>query len=409
MTKIRDIRAYVRAGTEGARQQPGGRPTGFAADVPWVERPIASPLSVYPGHDLRTVSGPAWVGDVVVEVESDDGATGVAVSVGGRAASWVVEDHLAHVLLGEPLDTPWDIERAWDRMWRCSQFYGRRGVVLHALSAVDLALWDLLGIQRDQPVIALLGGPCRDTVEYYATSPDAAGAQRAGFLGGKLPLPYGAGAGSSGLEADIEYFAAARDAVGDDFFLAYDCWMALDEDSAGRLAVGLLPYRPRWLEECLMPDDYEGYSRLRSVVPSGIALASGEHEGTRWGFRVLAGTGALQLAQPDPTWCGGLTELKRIVSDCEARGIPVVCHGSSAYALHPSAAWTGIPMAECIMGGGAGDVATPFFGDLFETEPIPRAGSIDVSSLTAPGFGLRLSSDALLVRPTRHDEPRTSR
>jgi len=403
--RVRAIRAFVRADHEASRPAPqtASAAGGAGPDVPWQSRPIASPLSVYPGHETRTLGGPAWVGFVVVEVESDDGTVGIGVSVGGRAACWVVEDHLAPLLVGEPLD---DAARLWDLMWRGTQFYGRKGLVMHAISAVDLAVWDLLGRLHDKPVLELLGGPARDEISFYATTPDAAAAQRLGFLGCKLPLPYGPGAGGAGFDANVALFAQARASVGDDFFLAYDCWMALDVKTAARLADALVPYRPAWLEECLIPDDLGGLRELRRRVPQQIALAGGEHEATRWGFRTLMETGALGMLQPDPTWCGGLSELIRIAHEAETVGLPVVCHGSSAYGLHPSAALSGIPMAECIIGSGRGDTVAPFFGDLFVDEPLPTGGALSVESLARAGFGLELNPAVSLLRVTRADTPR---
>lgn len=403
--RVTAVRAYVRADHEANRPTPQAAraATKSTADEPWQSRPIASPLSMFAGHDIRTVGGPAWVGHVVVEIESDDGAVGVGVSIGGRAACWVVEDHLAPLLIGEAID---DISRLWDMMWRATQFYGRKGLVVHAISAVDLALWDLLGRLRDRSVVELLGGPVRDDVAFYATTPDAAAARRLGFLGCKLPLPYGPAAGEAGLDADVALFAQAREAVGHDMFLAYDCWMALDVETALRLADGLAPYNPHWLEECLLPDDLAGHRELRRRMPPAITLAGGEHEATRWGFRTLVETGALGILQPDPTWCGGLSELVRIAEEAAAQGLPVVCHGSSAYGLHPSAALAAIPMAECIIGSGQGDTVVPFFGDLFVDEPLPIGGLLPVDALSGPGFGLKLNPAVKLVRVTRRDEPK---
>ncbi|UNX54297.1 L-rhamnonate dehydratase [Georgenia sp. TF02-10] len=406
--RITAVRAYVRADHEDTRTPPQPAPPLGAASAatPWQQRPIASPLSVHPGHEVRTIGGPAWAGDVVVEVESDEGSFGIGVSVGGRAGCWVVEDHLAPLLVGEPVD---DITRLWDLMWRATQFYGRKGLVLHAISAVDLALWDLLGRSRGESVMRLVGGPVRDEVTFYATTPDAGAARRLGFIGCKLPLPYGPAAGRAGFDANVGLFAEARDAVGDDLFLAYDCWMALDVDTAVRLADALAPYRPSWLEECLLPDDLDGLRALRSQVRPEIMLAGGEHEATRWGFRALVDAAGLGMLQPDPTWCGGLSELLQIAEVARSADLPIVCHGSGPYGLHASAALEGIPMAECIIGSGRGDTVTPFFGDLFLSEPLPHDGTLQVDELDRPGFGVELNPAVTLVRPTCGDQPRKDR
>ena len=125
-----------------------------------------------------------------------------------------------------------------------------------------------------------------------------------------------------------------RERVGDDFFLAYDCWMSLDLDYALRLAEGLRPYGFRWIEECLPPDDYWGYAELRRRAPPGLLVTTGEHEAGLHGFRLLVDMGCCDFVQPDVGWCGGLTELLRIAAYAEAHGVRVVPHGSSVYSYH---------------------------------------------------------------------------
>jgi L-rhamnonate dehydratase len=391
--KIVAVRASVRA------DRP--KPVEASDDdgrIPWQLRPVASPLSHYPGREVRTVGGPDWVGHFVVEVEAESGEVGIGVSVGGEAGCWVVENHLAEFVVGAELT---QLETIWDLMWRGSLFYGRRGLVVHAISAIDLALWDLAGKVSGRPVHELLGGPVRDSLEFYATTPDPAAARELGFIGCKLPLAHGMASGRAGLRSNVEAFAAARDAVGDDMFLAYDCWMSLDVQAACDLADALEPYRPAWLEECLPPDDYWGHRTLRSRLPASIALAGGEHEATRWGFRALTEIGGVDLLQPDPTWCGGLTELMRIIADAEVGGRRVVMHGASAYGIHPSFARVTVPYAECIITSASGAQVAPTFGDLFVDEPLPEAGRMHASALARPGFGLELNPDLDLVRPTQ--------
>lgn len=391
------VRAYVRA------DQPLEGPVFVAPPsanemVPWGRREIASPMSHYEGRAVRTVGHQGWVGHVIVEIEAANGQVGVGVSVGGRAACWIIEQHLSQFVLGHLAS---DVQSIWDLMWRGSLFYGRRGIVLHAISAIDLALWDLYGRSVAKPVYELLGGAARNQLSFYATTPNAQAAQEAGFIGCKLPLANGVLAGRDGIKRNVETFADARSSVGEDMFLAYDCWMALDVETAVELAFALLPYSPLWLEECLPPDDYWGYARLRGRFPRSIAVATGEHEGTRWGFRALSELGACDILQPDPTWCGGLTELMRIIAEAEVGGRRVVMHGSSVYGMHPSFAAISVPFAECILVSDTGAQVVPAFGDLFVSEPLPIGGVMDVSALSGPGFGLELNRDVELIRPAR--------
>jgi L-rhamnonate dehydratase len=370
---------------------------GEADKVHWGHRALATPLGRYDGQEVRTLGGSDWAGYFVVEVEVDSGHVGIGVSVGGPAGCWVVEQHLRHFVLGK---SPFEVETIWDHMFRGSLFYGRKGLVLHAISAIDLALWDVMGRVSDRPVYELLGGPARERLSLYATTPDARAAKQQGFIGCKLPLSYGLASGRSGLRANVERFAQAREAIGPDLFLAYDCWMGLDVETAAELGHALMPYGPAWLEECLPPDDYWGYGQLRGRLPRRVGIAGGEHEATRWGFRALSSLGEVDILQPDPSWCGGMTEMAKIVAEAETEGRRVVPHTCSAYAWHACFAWACIPFGECILASARGDHQVPQFGELLVGEPLAHEGSLTISDLNGPGFGLELNRDVELVRPT---------
>ena len=188
------------------------------------------------------------LGSVVVEVESESGVIGIGVSTVGLPAAFLVERHLARFVEGERADR---IGLMWDRMWRASLFYGRKGLAVNAISAVDLALWDLLGRLRGEPVLSLIGGAVHDELRCYATGPRPDLAEALGFVGGKLPLRHGPAEGEEGLRRNLETAAEMRERVGDDFFLAYDCWMSLDLDYALRLAEGLRPIASTgWKSAC---------------------------------------------------------------------------------------------------------------------------------------------------------------
>ncbi|HEX5383797.1 MAG TPA: L-rhamnonate dehydratase, partial [Propionibacteriaceae bacterium] len=276
--KIAQVRAY----TVGAG---GGADYHDQQGYHWIDDHIATPMSRYPGfEDSRRSFGLNVLGTLVVQVEADDGTVGFGVTTAGEPGAWIVERHLARFLEGAPVA---DIEKIWDQMFRSTLFYGRKGLVLNVISAVDLALYDLLGRLRQEPVYHLLGGAVRDELIFYATGARPDLAQQMGFVGGKLPLHHGPHEGLAGLRANIDELAAMRDKVGDDFWLMWDCWMSLDLDYAIRLATAAHEYGLKWLEEALIPDDYWGYRDLRRSVPRGMLISTGEHESTRYGFRML--------------------------------------------------------------------------------------------------------------------------
>jgi L-rhamnonate dehydratase len=282
-------------------------------------------------------------------------------------------------------------------MWRSTLFYGRKGLVLNVISAVDLALYDLLGRLRQEPVYALLGGAVRDELIFYATGARPDLAQQMGFIGGKLPLHHAAHEGLAGLRANIEELAAMRDKVGDDFWLMWDCWMSLDLDYAVRLATAAGQYGLKWLEEALIPDDYWGYRELRQKVPRGMLISTGEHESTRYGFRMLLEMGCADILQPDVGWCGGITELSKISALADAYGALVVPHGSSVYSYHFVITRTNSPFSEFLMMAPEADEVVPMFFPLLLDEPVPVNGRMKVPD--TPGFGVELNPDVQLVRP----------
>lgn len=387
LPKVREVRAFTARG--------GGADYHDQAAGHWIDDHIATPMSKYPQYrESRHSYGVNVLGSLVVEVEADDGTIGFAVTTGGEPAAFVVERHLARFVEGA---VPSDLERIWDQMYLGTLHYGRKGLVLNAISAVDLALWDLLGKLRGEPVHALLGGQVRDELVFYATGPRPDLAKGMGFIGGKLPVQRGPAEGAEGIRYEVERLAAMRERVGDDFWLMFDCWMALDVDYATRLARAASAHGLRWIEEALPPDDYWGYAELKAQVPPGVLVTTGEHEATRWGFRLLLEMDCADILQPDVNWCGGLTELVKIATLADARGVLVVPHGSSVYSYHFVVTRHNSPFTEFPMLHPEATEIVPMFAPLLLDEPVPVNGRMRVPDL--PGFGVRLNPDVPLDRP----------
>jgi L-rhamnonate dehydratase len=283
---------------------------------------IANPLSVYPRFKpRRSLFYAEDLGPETVVVETNKGITGMGY--GGPGAALVVERHLRKLLLGED---PFQVERLWDIMWRGTLYYGRKGLVVHAISAVDNALWDVVGKAMQKPVYQLLGKVSRERVPAYCTGNNIEQAVEFGFKKLKLALPYGPADGEQGLQKNEQLVESARRQLGPDGEIMLDCWMALTESYAEELAARLTPYRVYWMEECLLPDDYAGMGRLNVKVGS-TRMATGEHEYTRYGFELLARHKAADVWQPDMSWCGGLTEIRWIDMLARANKTPVIPHG----------------------------------------------------------------------------------
>jgi len=385
-TKIRDVRAfYLRGGGADYHDQAGGH---------WIDDHIATPMAKYPAYrSSRQSFGLNVLGTLVVEIEAGDGTVGFGVSTGGEPAARIVEQHLSRFLVGSD---PADLERIWDQMYLSTLFYGRKGLVLNAISCVDLALWDLLGKLRREPVYHLLGGAVREELVFYATGARPDLARQLGFIGGKLPLHHCPAEGEEGLKQNLAELAEMRSRVGDDFWLMFDCWMSLDLNYAIRLAYAAAQYGLKWLEEALIPDDYWGYAELRRKAPPGMLITTGEHEATRWGFRMLLDMECADVIQPDVNWCGGVTELIKISALADARGVLVVPHGSSVYSYHFVVTRHNSPFSEFLMMAPKADKVVPMFTPLLLDEPVPQNGRLKVPD--APGFGVRLNPDCKLQR-----------
>lgn len=316
---------------------------------------------------------------------------------------YIVEHHLSRFVEGQD---PRNVELIWDQMFRGSLNYGRKGVVLQAISAVDLAVWDLLGKLRGEAVCDMLGGRVREKLPVYTTTSRPDIAQQLGFVGAKIPCPFGPSAGEEGLRKNVLFFREWRQKVGPEFPLMLDCYMSLTVPYAIRLANEMAPLGLKWMEEYLPPDQYEGHKEVREGLRgSPVLLSTGEHEYTRYGFQQLLESKCVDIIQPDITWVGGLTEARRIVAMASARDVIVLPHGSSVYSYHLQYAFPNCPVAEYINLSPQGDHIVPYFGNLFLDEPLPEAGTIILPD--RPGFGVTLRRDNLkrvYVRSTEDSE-----
>lgn len=314
ITGVRMVRPRPRRPTPSYAPKAGSWSTGGVE--------VANPMSIYPKYKARRSLFMAGdLGPEAVEISTDKGVTGIGY--GGPGGSFVVEKHLRKLLIGED---PFDVERLWDIMWRSTLYYGRKGLVVHAISAVDNALWDLIGKALHVPVFKLLGGATKARIPGYCTGNDIEQHVEFGFKKLKLAVSYGPADGREGMRKNVELVKRTRDLLGPDGEIMLDCWMALTERYTIEFAKMLEPYRVYWMEECLPPDDYSGFGRLKHAIES-TRIATGEHEYTRYGFRLLLDHEAADIWQPDMNWCGGLTEMRRIGSLASAYNIPVIPHG----------------------------------------------------------------------------------
>ena len=354
---------------------------------------IANPMS---GHDdykkVRTSWGIDVLGSIVVEIETSNGTIGVATGFGGAPAAWIINHHFNRFLVGQDAR---NINLIWDQMYRASLPYGQAGLPIAAISAVDLALWDLLGKLRDEPVYNLIGGCSRPEISFYCTGPNAKAIKDMGFWGAKVPLPHGHYDGIDGVKQNYQFLKKQRAEVGSDFPLMVDCYMSLTPSYAIELAKACSDLNIYWWEEVLQPTDVEGYRIIRNAHPT-LKWTTGEHNYTRHGFRKLIEERTIDVLQPDVMWVGGLTELLRIAAHASAYDIPIIPHGSGPYSYHFIMSQNEQPRCEYVTSAPDGTYIRPVFGELFSDEPVPKNGKLKLES--KPGFGMTLNPDCKLAQ-----------
>ncbi|KDN41325.1 L-rhamnonate dehydratase [Tilletiaria anomala UBC 951] len=363
-----------------------------------IDTPISNPMSRFEEYrHSRTTWGIGVLGSLVVVITDSEGNQGIGAGFGGPPACWLIENHFKRFLIGRD---PRDTNCIYEQMYKASMFYGRKGLPIMTVSVVDLAIWDLLGKLRNEPVYRMIGGQTKQFIPLYLTGPKPEKAKEQGFMGGKVPLPYPPSDGFEGLRKNVSYLKECRERVGHDFPLMVDCYMSLDLHYAVELANALRDagVNPYWLEEVLHPDDHAGHKILKERCP-WMRWTTGEHEFTEYGQRYLIESRAVDIIQADVMWCGGITAILKIAAMAGAYDIPVVPHGSGNYSYHFVMSQPHSQFCEIISNDPKGETATNVFGDLFIKEVMPVNGRISAEQLdeAGPGFGLALNPKARLV------------
>jgi L-alanine-DL-glutamate epimerase-like enolase superfamily enzyme len=330
---------------------------------------------------------------VTVRVRDHGGAEGVGytytVGTGGAAVLALIGRDLAPLLIGRD---PERIEELWQAMWWALHYGGRGGAQALAMSAVDIALWDLRARWHEAPLWRILGGfdprvPCyaggidldfpldallRQTDDNLAR----------GFRAIKMKV------GRPSLRDDVERVRAMRAHLGPDFPVMVDANMGWSVDEAIRAARALREFDPVWLEEPTVPDDVRGHVRI--VSEGGLPVAAGENLHTLSEFRQLIAAGGVTFPEPDVTNCGGITSFMKICHLAEAFNLPVTSHGAHDVTVHLLAAAPNRSYLE----------AHGFGLDRFIAEPLRIEAGLAVAP-DRPGHGVQFDWKALdTVRAT---------
>jgi L-alanine-DL-glutamate epimerase-like enolase superfamily enzyme len=338
-------------------------------------------------------------GRLIVEVFTDDGLVGIGnAALAPQITKQVVDLHLAPLLIGQD---PWDVEFLWQHMYRRTIAFGRKGIGMVAISAVDLALWDLLGKSAKQPVYRLLGGKTKPRVPVYASrlystpldelASEAKKYKEEGYRAMKLRFGWGPNDGAAGMQRNLELVRTVRETVGDEIDVMADAYMGWTLDYAKRMLPLLEPFNLRWLEEPVIPDDLHGYAELKSCAR--IPIAGGEHEFTLYGFRDLLEARAVDYIQFDTNRVGGITQARKILALAEAHSVPVIPHAGQMHNFHIVMSSFNAPMAEYFPIVDV-EVGNELFWYIFRGEPQAKDGFIELRD-DLPGLGLTVNEETL--------------
>lgn len=267
---------------------------------------------------------------VTARVTDADGAEGVGYTftcgVNGGAIADILGREMAPRVQGRDADL---IEAIWKDMWWAFHYGGRGGPTVLALSALDMALWDLKAKKAAMPLWRLLGGfdanvPCyAGGIDLDLTAPELVDQTHANMENGHRAIKMKVG--RDRLSEDVEKIAAMRQAFGADLPLMVDANMKYTVDGAVRAARAFQPFDLTWFEEPIPPDDPAGHMRI--LRDGGIPIASGENLRTLWEFRTAI-EGGVTFPEPDVTNCGGVTPFMKIARLAEAFHLPVTSHGA---------------------------------------------------------------------------------
>ena len=348
------------------------------------------------GDAMKSFRFHGWL---VVELMTDEGLVGIGeAALSPRLTKQAIDLYLKPILVGA---SPLDIEFLWQLMYRWTMAFGRKGVGMTAVSAVDIALWDLAGKITKQPVFRLLGGRTKSRIPVYASrlysqpldalAAEAKQYKDAGYASMKLRFGWGPADGAAGMSRNVDLVRTVREVVGDGVDIMADAYMGWTLDYARRMIPRLEPFNLRWLEEPVIPDDIGGYVELKKM--GRIPIAGGEHAFTQFEVRDLLEARAVDYLQIDTNRVGGISQARKITALAESFQVPVVPHAGQMHNYHVVMASVNCPLAEYFPPVDV-EVGNELFWYIFNGEPVAQGGSIDLRD-DLSGLGLTINEPGL--------------
>jgi galactonate dehydratase len=346
-----------------------------------------------------------------VRIHTDEGLIGLGETYpNAEAEAAIVHSRLAAVLLGRD---PSCIDKLWADMFLAVSYSGWAGAEMRAISAVDIALWDLMGKATNQPIYKMLGGESRQSIRVYNTCYDRVDFNREPvqlareLLASKVRAmkiwPFDSIAKENGgnyisteqLKRAIEPLRLIREEFGESIEVAIEFHGFWNLPSAIRIAGALEPYRPMWLEEILPQDNLAAYAEL--AQSTFLPLCVSERLMTRWGFRELLENRAASIIMPDVAWCGGISETKKIATMAETYYLPVAPHNCGGPILHFATAHVAANVTNLFIMESVRRHYKEEYEGLVTSTLGPEASG-DLPLPPGPGLGVELSAKVLLSK-----------
>ena len=356
----------------------------------------ASDLLYERGDNMGSFRFHEWL---TCEIETDDGLVGIGnAALAPQIVKKTIDHYLTPLILNED---PFDYAYLWEKMYRRTLAWGRKGVGMTAISAVDIAIWDLLGKLTNKPVFKLLGGRTKEKIPVYASKlysqpiedlkKEAQSYVDQGFKMFKMRFGWGPKDGPDGVKKNLELVEAVREVVGYDTDLMLECYMGWNLEYSRRMLPKLAKFEPRWIEEPVIPDDLEGYRELKRM--GHMPISGGEHEFTLRGFQPFLDQRAVDVIQYDTNRVGGITAARKVNALAEAFGVPVIPHAGQMHNYHLVMSDLNCPIAEYFPVHSV-EIGNELFYYLFEGDPSPVDGKLQLDD-DLPGLGLRISEKSL--------------
>ncbi len=332
---------------------------------------------------------------LICEIETDDGHIGIGnAALAPQLVKKTIDEYLKPLVIGED---PFDYAYIWEKMYRRTHAWGRRGLGMVAISAIDIAIWDILGKLTNKPVFKLLGGRTKEKIPVYASKlysqpikdlqNEAEKYKKQGFKMFKMRFGWGPKDGPKGIRKNIELVEAVREVIGDDTDLMLECYMGWNLDYSKRIIPKLVKFNPRWLEEPVIADDIHGYAELNNM--NAIPISGGEHEFNLFGFKQLLDLKAVSYIQYDNNRVGGFTIAQKINALAEAYQVPVIPHAGQMHNYHLTMSNFNCPISEFFPVHDV-EIGNELFYYIFEGDPAPIDGMIDLDD-NVPGLGLKIT------------------